>query len=423
MTTFRDRAVDYDSTDPLGSLPDRYHHPQDLLYFDGNSLGLMSDRARSYVEEALDAWGSHGVMGWNQGSRPWFTWAEDISNQLGTLMGAEEGEITLGASTTVMLHQLLATFYRPQDLGQKILIDELAFPTDRYAVDSFLASRGLLAKTHRLTIATDVSRHLSIDAILAQADQGVRLAVLPSVVFTTGQQLPMAEITTKLRSKGILVIWDLSHSAGLIPHQLHRDAIDAAVFCTYKYLNGGPGAPGGAFVHRSHLPISPGMGGWWGSANDQQFHMPEEFFGASTAHALQLGTPSILSLAALAGSVSLLAEVGITALYDRSTRLVEFLHELFCERLEPLGISCVTPLSAPNRGGHLALVHPYAREISLALRQNGVIPDFRYPDIIRLAPVPTTTRFSDCVDAVERLRTIVETKAFLQHLDTPSDVV
>lgn len=401
-------AETMDRTDPLHWLPEEFFHPPGL-YFDGNSLGLESRRARRRVEEALDQWAQLGVLGWNETSPPWFTWVEEIAHRLSPLLGAQSGEITLGSSTTVMLHQMLATFWPGSD-RPKILIDGLAFPTDRYAVASFLNSRGHHSDTDMVVVPPHSStRLITTEDVLAAADERVGLAVLPSVVFTTGQMLPIAEITAALKERGVLVIWDLCHSAGLIPHRLHDDA-DLAIFCTYKYLNGGPGSPAGAFVHHGRHPVAPGLAGWWGSANERQFHMTFGFAGASDAHALQMGTPSILSLAALAGSVDLLAEAGVEAIWARSQSLTAFLDTLVRERLTRYGVQVATP--PQDRGGHIALVHPEGRAVSLALRAAGVVPDFRFPDIIRLAPAPSTSRFRDCVGVVDILEKILRNEGW-----------
>ncbi len=421
MPDWVDEAAQRDALDPLGWLPDRYSHPADTLYFDGNSLGLQSDTARAAVLGTLQNWAELGVMGWTETSPPWFTWVERVSAQIAGLLGAVDGEITLGSSTTVMLHQLLATLHPSSGSRWKVLMDSSAFPTDRYAVASFLQGRGHNPRSSLVLVEPRSDRLLHAEDIVRLAGTDVALAVLPSVVFTTGQTLPMEELTRDLRERGVQVIWDLSHSAGLLPHQLHWDRIDAAVFCTYKYLNGGPGAPGGAFIHQSLWPVQPGLQGWWGSANERQFDMTAEFLGAGNAHALQLGTPNILALSALAGSVSLLSEVGIEALHRRALDLVSFLDALVRERLTPLGISVLTP--SGERGGHLALAHPEAQALSLVLRDRRVIPDFRFPDIIRLAPVPTTTRYRDCARVVSVLHDILTTEAWKPYQHVRPDVL
>lgn len=412
------KARELDAADPLRWLPDHFYQPPGQVYLDGNSLGLMSREARAAVEAALDTWGRLGVSAWTAADPAWFTWTEEISDRIGTFLGANPGEITLGTSTTVMLHQLLATLYRPYGPRRKILLDCQAFPTDRYAAASFVQQRGL---SDALVVVSERSNRLiHSDDILAAADETVALAVLPSVVFTTGQALPMREITDALRAKDIMVIWDLSHSAGLFPHTLHHD-IDAAVFCTYKYLNGGPGSPGGAFVHSRHWPLTPGLLGWWGSDNDRQFHMGEVFEGAQTSHALQLGTPSILSLAALAGSADLTAQAGIDAIYERSRQLLRFFEEAVTETAVPLGVRIVTP-AEPQRGGHLSLSHPQGAAVAGALRAHGIIPDFRHPDMIRLSPAPQTTRFIDIARAVQELESILQEELWRQFVGVQSPV-
>lgn len=389
-----------EAADRLARLPDQFVAPADTVYLDGNSLGLMSLRSRERIQAALDEWASLAVLGWDRATPPWLTRVEEVSARLAPLIGALPGEVTLGSSTTVMLHQLLATFYQ----NGSILLDGLAFPTDRYAVESFLQSRG--AGERLIIVPPESDGLLDPDQILRKATRGdVRLAVLPSVVFTTGQRLPIVTLTRELRKKGVLVIWDLSHSAGLFPHRLHDVQVDAAVFCTYKYLHGGPGSPGAAFVHQSHYPLRPGLQGWWGSAHDQQFRMTDQFQGAPDAHALQLGTPSILALAGLEGALLTLNEVGVENLWQRSIKLIAVLQNLVESLLSPHGVRIVTP--STMRGGHLALSHPQGLALSAHLRQRRVVSDFRYPDIIRLAPVPTTTRWPNLWDTVMSLQTLL----------------
>lgn len=395
------RAEEFDREDPLNWLPDHFFLPPGQLYFDGNSLGLLSRESREAVLAALNDWSQMGVSAWTQAHPAWFTWAEEVSDALGTLLGAKSGEITLGSSTTVMLHQLLATFYHPVGPRRKILLDDLAFPTDRYVVQSFLRQRGLDPDRDLVTVPAGTNCYIATEEIMRRADKTIALAVLPSVVFTTGQALDIRDITARLQDADIRVLWDLSHSAGLVPHQLHDD-IDAGVFCTYKYLNGGPGSPGGAFVHERFFPLNPGLAGWWGSRNDRQFLMSHHFEGSPTGHVLQLGTPSILSLAALAGSVTLLNHAGIAALHRRSQQLTAFLDDLLSREMTRYGARVVTPPDG-QRGGHIALAHPRAGSVCQALRANGVVPDFRRPDIIRLAPAPCTSRAIDCVRAAHVL--------------------
>ena len=226
---WKELALQLDADDPLKWLPDHFSHPRGL-YFDGNSLGLLSEESRRRVNEALDAWQTLAVTAWTEAPNPWFTWVETVSDQIGTLIGAHPGEITLGASTTVMLHQLLATYYRPTNRRRKILIDGLAFPTGRYAVMSFLSRAAQSVPDTLEIVPPRDDRWLFPEDILKAADDSVALAILPSVVFSTGQLLPVKALTDSLRDRGIMTIWDLSHSAGLYPHRLHDDAIDAAFF-------------------------------------------------------------------------------------------------------------------------------------------------------------------------------------------------
>ncbi|NMP22072.1 kynureninase [Sulfobacillus harzensis] len=406
-----EQAKTKEAADPWAALPDRFVIPPHTLYFDGNSLGLMSQKSRERVEAVLDEWSTLAVLGWDRGRDPWFTRSERVADAVGTRIGARPGEVVLGASTTIMLHQLLATFYT----GGHILIDSLAFPTDRYVAESFLSQRGRGLES-LVVVPSGPGDLLNPEDIVRCATDDVCVAILPSVVFTSGQRLPMEELTRELRHRGVMVIWDLSHSAGLFTHQLHDENIDAAVFCTYKYLHGGPGSPGAAFVHQRHWPLNPGLKGWWGSANDQQFLMPDDFRGAADTSALQLGTPSMLALAGLQGALEAVADVPVEALWSRSHTLLRFLEQMAEEALVPLGVRCMTPKTM--RGGHLAISHAEARSLSVKLRARGAISDFRYPHIIRLAPVPTTTRWHDLVALVETLEELLRAEDWMAIDDT-----
>jgi kynureninase len=409
-------AEQLERDDPERWLPGRFAPPPGL-YFDGNSLGLMSRRVGAAVEQVLREWRLLGVMGWNHADPPWFEQVEKVAARLAPLIGADPGQVTLGASTTVELHQLLATFYRPTARRFRMLVDGEAFPTDRYAVASHLALHGRDPVRDLVVVPANAEHILDPDRIIQALTDDVAVAVLPSVVYTTGQRLDMARITQHAHRQGVFVIWDLSHSAGLFPHRVVAEHIDAAVFCTYKYLHGGPGSPAGVYVHPRHLPVRPGLAGWWGSDKAHQFAMPDRLVPAADAGALQLGTPSPLALAPLTAVVSIFEEVGIEALWDRSQRLMGLLDALAAEALEPRGFHVLKP---PARGGHMALTHPRALPLSLVLRARRVIVDFRPPDMLRVAPAPLTTRPADVVELVRALAEAADDQdALLDPVDVP----
>ncbi len=397
-----------DRSDRWSEIRAQFLKPDRPWYFDGNSLGPLSRPARRAVRETLDQWRHLAVSGWSEGEVSWFDRAAWLSDRLGPWFGARSGEISLGGTTTQQLHQLLATYYHPSPERSQILVDAGAFPTDHYAAESHIRWHGLDPAAALRTVAPDDGPWLTTEAIVEALTPEVAIAILPSVVYTTGQRLAIAPITRAAHEQGVFVIWDLSHSAGVLAHHLHDDAVDAAVFCTYKYLNGGPGSPAAVFVHQSHWPPTPGLWGWWGSDPVRQFQMAPAFTPAPDARALQLGTVSPLALAPLSGSLDLLEHVGITAVEQRAQDLTDFLIEAAESHLVPRGITIQTPRSAEHRGGHVALAHPSALDLSRALRQAGVTPDFRPPNLIRLCPAPLFTRFQDVATAVHILADILD---------------
>src|SRR5579875_2536875 len=374
LAGWRALARQRDAEDPLLPVTRAFVRPRRPLYFDGNSLGPLSKPAREAVLRTVRQWGDLAVSGWSEGEPSWFDRERWLSRRLAPAFGALPGEISLGGSTTQQLHQLLATFYRPAGRRTAILLDEGAFPTDRYAAESHVRWHGLDPAAALRTVPPSPSGFLDPEALAAAFTDEVAVAILPSVVYTTGERLPIRELSRAAKAAGVFLIWDLCHSAGLIPHRLHDDGVEAAVFCTYKYLNGGPGSPAGVFLHRRHWPCRPGLWGWWGSDPAVQFQMAPAFTPASDASGLQLGTPSMLALAPLEGSLDLLEQVGVEAVFRRSEALTAFLMEAAEALVVPYGLAIGTPREPSRRGGHVALRHPQALSISRALKQAGVTP-------------------------------------------------
>lgn len=435
----RASAAALDAADPLARFRAEFFLPPGKIYLDGNSLGLLSRRAEAHLTRVVEEWRTLGIDGWTAASPPWLTLPETIAEKLAPLLGASPDELCLTAQTTANLHQLLATLYSPSGphfsgdarftpallpiharlappppKRTVILGDALNFASDSYALQSHLRLRGLDPAAHLRLIPSRDGRVLRLDDLLAAfAAPDVQLVVLPSVVFTSGQLLDVATLTRKARSLGILIGWDLSHSIGAVPHTLGGDdGPDFAFWCNYKWLNAGPGAVGGLFLHRRHHARAPGLAGWWGVRADRRFAMSAQHEPAAGAAALHIGTPHLLSLAPLLGSLELIAAAGgISALRAKSLALTDHLLACIEADLTPLGFTVATPRAAPARGGHLALAHPDAWRVCQALRAAGVVPDFRAPDLIRLAPSPLYTSFADCTEAIARLKKLIVTRA------------
>ncbi len=375
---------------------ERFSIPEGVIYLDGNSLGPVSLDAKAALERAVNSWETHRIEGWTEGDEPWLFLPEKLGARLAPLIGAQPGEVVATGSTTLNLHQLLSTLYNGSG---PILLDEHAFPTDRYALQSHLALRGLDPNDFLRLAPPD-------DDALEAALSGVALAVLPSVVYTSGRLLDLPRLTRAAQQNGARILWDLSHSIGAVPHALSEIGADGAFWCSYKWLSAGPGAVGGLYLNRKHFERSPGIAGWFGSDKKEMFSGAHTLVPAPGAARLQTGTTHLLSLAPLAGALELFEELGIETIRARSLELTALLRE----RLEELTpeIEIVTPRSDERRGGHLALRHPQAGALSRGLRAASVIGDHRPPDLLRLAPAALFTTPAECEEAVLRLRGILD---------------
>ncbi|MGC4045604.1 MAG: kynureninase [Armatimonas sp.] len=391
---FSAQAADFDKRDGLARFRERFPMPPGVIYLDGNSLGPVSRDAKRSLEQALSSWETNQIEGWTEGEAPWLFLPEQIGARLAPLVGANPDEVIATGSTTLNLHQLLSTLY---DGSGPILLDANSFPTDRYAIQSHLTLRGLNPETHLRFVEPDEA---TIEAVLEQ--ERIALAVLPSVVYTSGRLLDMARLTRAMQAQGGIVLWDLCHSIGALPHALSEIEADGAFWCSYKWLSAGPGAVGGLYLNSRHFERAPGIAGWFGAAKTLLFSGSHTLTPAQGAGRLQTGTTHVLSLAPLAGVLTLFEEAGITAIRAKSLALTSFLRECLAELAPEL--VCITPTTDNQRGGHLTLRHPQAAALSRALRARGVVGDHRPLDLLRLAPAPLFTSFVDCVEAAQRVR-------------------
>jgi kynureninase len=402
-----------DQADPLARFRTEFFLPPGKIYLDGNSLGLLSRRAEAHLQRVLDEWRTLGIEGWTDANPPWITLSETIAARLAPLIGAAPDEVAVTGSTTTNLHQLLATLFDPSSPRNVIVADELNFPSDLHALASHLRQRGLDPAAHLRLVRSHDGRTLRTEDMLAALTPDVQLVLLPPVLFKGGQLLDVAALTREAHARGILIGFDCSHSIGAVPHHFDRDGVDFAFWCSYKYLNAGPGAVGGLYLNRRHFGRATGLAGWWGVRPDRRFAMSAQHEPAADARALHIGTPHLLSLAPLLGSLELFEEAGgIPVLRAKSLTQTTYLIELAETELAGLGFEVATPRSHHERGGHVSLAHPEAWRICAALKAAGVIPDFRPPDLIRLAPAPLYTSFADCAGAIARLKEIMRTKAY-----------
>ncbi|RNF39427.1 kynureninase [Planococcus salinus] len=399
-----------DRSDSLAHFKKEFYRTEGQLYMDGNSLGLMSKRAENRLNELMDSWKIHAIDGWTEGENPWFTLAEDMSARIAPLVGAHAHEVMVTGSITSNIHQMLSTLFRPTPDRSVILVDELNFPSDIYAVESHLRLRGLEPETAMRKVKSTDGYTLEMADILQELREDVAVLLLPSVLYRSGQLLPLREITEAAHAKGILVGFDLAHSIGAMPHELHECGVDFAVWCHYKYMNSGPGGTGGLYIHERHHHLSPGNAGWFGSEKTKQFDMDHQFTKAQGAGAYQVGTPNIFSMAPLLGSIELFEEAGIDSIRKKSLELTRLLRQLAAEHIPEL--QDVTPKADEERGGHIAFAHPEAARICKALKQAEVVPDFRAPNIIRLAPIAFYTSYSDVEEMVSRLKNIMANELY-----------
>lgn len=405
-------ADELDRWDPLHSYRKEFYLQPNTIYMDGNSLGLLSKRAEKTLLECLDDWRNCGIEGWTHGRNPWFYLSEELGERIASLVGADPQEVILTGSTTLNLHQLVTTFYKPEGKRTKILADALTFPSDIYALQSQLSIRGLLPEEHLIQVQSRDGRMLEEDDLIAAMREDVAVAILPTVLYRSGQLLDIEKLTSEAHKRGILIGFDACHSVGVVPHDFSKWGVDFAFWCNYKYVNGGPGCVGGLYVNRKHLGNRPGLAGWFGSKKEIQFDMEFTFQQAETAGAFQIGTPHILSLAPLIGSLDMFSEAGIENIRKKSLQLTQYLMDLIYHELGEFGFTIGNPLEDHCRGGHVCLEHDEAVRITKALKDNRVIPDFRSPNTIRFAPIALYSSFSDVWNVVQILKTIMVEKQF-----------
>jgi len=413
--TDRSYANQLDLADNLKRYRKRFYIPEGSIYMDGNSLGLLSADAEASLHRVLGEWRLYGIRGWLEAERPWFWFAEQIGDMAAWLVGAAPGELVLGAGTTVNIHSLVSTFYQPSGKRTKVLADALNFPSDLYALKGQIRLKGLDPDKELVLAGSDDGHVLDENRIVEMMTDEVALVYLPSVLYTSGQLLDMAYLTAEAHRRGIEIGFDCSHSAGVVPHRFSEWGVDFAAFCSYKYLNGGPGSPAFIYVNSRHFHREPLMAGWFGYDKNKQFDMSPDFDHARGAGGWQISSPVIMGAATLEGSLKLFSKAGMENIRKKSLALTGYLIQLLTEILpqEKYGLSIVTPLDTHRRGGHVALSHSSeAWRITEALKARGIIPDFRTPDVIRIAPVAFYNTFEEVWQVANTLKEIIEKKEY-----------
>ena len=398
-------AAAADQADPLRTCREQFLFPklrgEPVVYLAGNSLGLQPLKARGYIEQELEDWERHGVEGHLQARRPWLPYHEQLTEQVATLVGAKPIEVVVMNTLTVNLHLMLVSFYRPTVSRFKILMEAGAFPSDQYAVASQVRFHGHSAANAIVEVAPRPGEHslreADLRAVIEREGAQLALVLIGNVNYLTGQAFDMVALTEIAHRQGALIGFDLAHGAGNLQIDLHAANPDFAVWCSYKYLNGGPGSLAGCFVHERHArtPGLPRFEGWWGHNKQTRFEMPHAFDPLPGAEGWQLSNPPIFQLAALRASIELFAAAGMRALRRKSEALTGYLETLL-GRLPPGFCTQLTPSDPAQRGAQLSLrfkgdPHRLLAELSEA----GVICDFRAPDVIRVAPAPLYCSFRD----------------------------
>lgn len=413
MSSMLNQARELDQKDPLSKMRESFYIPkqkngEDQLYFAGHSLGLMPKKAQNYIDEELDAWKRLGVEGHFHAKHPWLPYHENITKSFAHLVGGKESEVVAMNTLTVNLHLMLVSFYRPTKNKYKILIENNTFPSDKYAVDSQARFHGYDPKDAILELQPNSGEiTVSEDSVLEQIEKNsdsLALIMLGNCNYLSGQRFDFEKIVKLAHSKNILVGFNLAHGAGNLHLKLHDWNVDFAVWCSYKYLNSGPGGLAGAFVHKNHHGQKdiPRFEGWWGHDKNSRFKMGPNFEPIATVEAWQLSNPPIFQLASLRASMELFDQAGMENLRSRGDRLTNFFESHLKERV---GEYCKVISPASSRGSMLCIRYAKnPKELYAKLTERGAIVDFREPDILRMTPAPLYNSFED----ISKLVTLIE---------------
>jgi kynureninase len=414
-------AAGLDQKDPLASYRERFYIPRhegkDEIYLCGNSLGLQPRSTERYLREELEDWQRLAVKAHFDGRRPWMPYHEFFAEQTARLVGAKPFEVVNMNSLTVNLHLMMTSFYRPTSQRYKVVIEHGAFPSDHYAVESQLKLHGYDPDTSLVELVPDSGRdHIEesdIEALLRAEGPSIALVLLPGVQYYSGQAFDLARIVRTAHSAGCIVGFDLAHATGNLPLKLHDWDVDFAVWCNYKYMNAGPGAVAGCFVHERHARDfeRPRLAGWWGHDKASRFRMGPEFVPMAGAEGWQLSNPPVLGLAPLLASLEIFDEAGMDRLREKSLKLTGYLEYLLKEKLAE-EVDILTLADPIRRGCQLSLrLHAgrhAARHVFEQLEEAGVTGDWREPDVIRVAPVPLYNSYCDVFRFVEILSGLVQ---------------
>jgi kynureninase len=411
-------AAKMDADDPLAGFRTRFFFPktaigEECIYLCGHSLGLQPRKAKDYIEQSLQAWEQLGVEGHFRARNPWMPYHRLLTDQTAELVGAKPEEVVVMNSLTVNLHLMMVSFYRPTRRRHKIVVERGAFPSDQYAVKSHIKVHGYDRASSLIELTPRPGepciRDEDVNALIDCDGDSIALILLGGVNYATGQAFDMPEITRRGHARGCVVGFDLAHAAGNLVLKLHEWGPDFAVWCSYKYLNGGPGCVGGCFVHERHARAwdLPRYAGWWGHEEKLRFAMSPDFQPMSGAEGWQLSNPPILALGPLLTSMEIFHEVGMERLRNKSISLTGYL-EFLLKALPSPKVEIITPPEPERRGAQISLRIPdRGRVFCEELAALGLIGDWREPDILRVAPVPLYNSYQDVYEFVRRFSAVL----------------
>lgn len=418
MSNFEEKAILLDNNDSLKNYRQEFHIPlrengEEFLYLCGNSLGLQPKKAKQYVEYELEDWANLGVEGHTDARHPWLPYHEFMTKNMALIAGAKESEVVTMNSLTVNLHLLLVSFYRPSKERFKIIIEKNAFPSDIYAVKSQISFHGYNPDEALLQIPYSTGKHYTeekdiLDFIERHGEETACI-LIGGVNYYSGQVMPFKSIAETGHKYGCIVGFDMAHGAGNVEMNLHDNNVDFAAWCSYKYLNSGPGALSGIFIHERHHNIAiPRFEGWWGHDKSSRFKMPETFKAIPTAEAWQLSNPPILPLACMRASLEIFAEAGMAEIRKKSIKMMNFAEQCF-EDVVSDKIEIITPRDPEMRGCQFSIRIPNGdKKIFHALKDRGVIADWREPDVIRIAFVPLYNSYEEVYKFSRLLKEVLE---------------
>ncbi|MAZ28799.1 MAG: kynureninase [Cytophagaceae bacterium] len=407
-----------DAQDPLRSFREKFHFPKDAdgnnyIYLCGNSLGLQPKNVQEFIQKELDHWAKIGVEGHFKADIPWTEYHRALSKNMADIVGAKPDEVIIMNTLTTNLHLMMVSFYRPTPKRNKIVIESDAFPSDIYAVKSQIKHHGYDPEESLILWQPREGEYLNhyedLEAIMEQHGDEVALVMLGNTNYYTGQKYPMKKITDLGHKHGAMVGFDLAHGVGNIDADLHETGPDFAVWCTYKYLNSGPGSLGGCFVHERHAENKEiqRFTGWWGHKLETRFNMRLDFDPAYGADGWQLSNPPILSMAAVRASLEVFAEAGFKNIRKKSKKLTGFL-EFLINEINDDRINIITPKNPEERGCQLSIqVKDADKSMFDGFMEAGIICDWREPDVIRVAPAPIYNNFEDVYEMTVRLRELL----------------